>query len=107
MCNSKLIDVSDMDQPLSEETQSLMASLLEGVCGIVQRDAKININSGASTCMPMSDEHREYLLGKFPNLAELGRRRPNEEATFPEVGNPVSDEMYTIDPSLVSGSLLK
>lgn len=107
MCNSKLIDVSDMDQPLPQEKQSLMPSLLEGVCGIVQQDGKININSAASTCMPMSEEHREYLLGKFPYLAELGNRHPNQETTFPEVGNPVSDELYTIDPSLVSGSLLK
>lgn len=107
MCNSKLVDVSDIDKPLSEETQSLMSSLLEGVCGIVQRDSKISINTGASTGMPMSEEHREYLFRKFPNLADLGRKRPEQEATFPEVGNPVSDELYTIDPSLISGSLLK
>lgn len=105
MCNSKLINVSDIDQPSSVETQSLMSSLLEGVWGFVQRDDKISITTGTSSGMPMSEEHRDYLLGKFPSLAELGSRRAKQEATFPEVGDPVSDVLYTIDPSLVSDSM--
>lgn len=78
--HSESVNNSDVDV-------SIMSSLLEGVCSIVKRDSKISINTGASTCMPMSEEHREYLFRKFPNLANLGRRRPEHEATFPELGN--------------------
>lgn len=105
MCKSCHIDVSDFNNPVTEEAISVMDRLLEGITGVVIKDSNVKIKTTSSTCLPMDDEHREYLLNKFPNLANLRASSKIKDSDFSSVGNPVDDVPYKLDDSLVSGDI--